>query len=1078
MKSSAKLLVYKASAGSGKTFTLAVEYMKQLILNPRNYRNILAVTFTNKATAEMKERILGQLYGIACSDPASDAYLNIIAEQLAMHPAAVKVAAKEALHELIHDYGRFRVETIDSFFQSIVRDLARELELGNSMNLELDSREALSQAVDIMIANLNRKSPVLHWLLDYIEERIQNDRKWNVAGEIKSFGSNIFDEAYIEKGQALRKKLRNPDTIVNYRRELQQMEQAALKEMKQLAEGFFTAVANAGLTPAELKSGERGICSYFRKIERGELLDKVRIATVEKSLVNPEEWVTKTSKRRKEIISLAESIFIPLLEECECKREKNNIIVNSCRLSLRHTNNIRLLTSIDEEVRKLNEELNRFLLADTNALLHNLVGEEDTSFVFEKTGSVIRTVMIDEFQDTSRMQWGNFRMLLSEGLSQGEDSLIVGDVKQSIYRWRGGDWRIFNDLEGKLGPHPIRIETLTTNRRSESRVIRFNNELFTAATKQLNQINLQDLGRECEDLSKAYADVCQHSPRKEEKGYVQVSFLDDAEDDISYSEATLQSMSEEVVNLIESGVQQRDIAILVRRNKSIPEIAHFFEQTLPYRIVSDEAFRLDASTAVNLIIDGMRLLFDPKDKIAKARLIIAWQNDVHKRKLSIDKLFGATQQAEHLLPQAYTSQVEGLRMLPLYELCEKLYTIFDLHLVENQDGYLFSFFDAVIEYVQSKPSDIQSFVHWWDESLSMRNIPGGEIEGIRILSIHKSKGLEYHTVLLPFCDWSMEVEKGKTQLVWCSPGEAPFNDLDLVPINYSTTMAQSIYCKDYEDERLQLWVDNLNLLYVALTRAGKNLYIWSRTDKKNSIASLLHQSISNMAIPEGARWDGECFFSWGELCPSEINREEKENSLKTASANRLTVPAQMHKVEMASFRHRVEFRQSNRSIRFIEGEEESAQEKKQAGYINRGQLLHALFSAIETSNDIDKAIGRLTTEGIIASAKEADQLGKLARFALSHPKVSRWFSGDYQLFNERAIIYKDQQGIVQTRIPDRVMMKEGQVVVVDFKFGKRQKEYTAQVSHYMRLLQQMGHKQVEGYIWYVFENSLEEVSLI
>lgn len=479
-----ELLVYKASAGSGKTFTLAVEYIKHLILNPRAYRQILAVTFTNKATAEMKERILQQLYGIWLSDPASEPYLNRIREDLRqknLSDSDIRRAAGTALQYMLHDYSRFRVETIDSFFQSVMRNLARELELSPNLNIELNNADVLSDAVDSLIEKLTPSSPVLAWLLDYINERIADDKRWNVSDEIKRFGWNIFDEGYIERGEGLRQQLKEPDIIKLYRNVLREMETEALEQMKSFYDQFIGELESHALTAEDLKGGTRGIGSYFRKLRDGRLSDKdVLNATLKNSLDDAKNWATKTSPRKNDIIHLAETSLLPLLQDAETFRPRNNKTVNSCRLSLQHLNKLQLLAHIDEEVRELNREHNRFLLSDTNALLHNLVRDGDSSFVFEKIGANIRNVMIDEFQDTSRMQWDNFKILLLEGLSQGADSLIVGDVKQSIYRWRNGDWGILNALGTKETPipYPVRVETLKTNRRSETNIIRFNNSLF------------------------------------------------------------------------------------------------------------------------------------------------------------------------------------------------------------------------------------------------------------------------------------------------------------------------------------------------------------------------------------------------------------------------------------------------------------------------------------------------------------------------------------------------------------------------------------------------------------------------
>ena len=323
MNANPQLLVYKASAGSGKTFTLAVEYIKHLIRNPYAYRHILAVTFTNKATTEMKERILGQLLGIWMNDKDSSPYLTKLTEELQMDEKDIRESAGKALNLIIHDYSRFRVETIDSFFQSVMKNLSRELELGANMTIELDNTTALSEAVDSMIEKLDRNSPVLHWLLDYIEERIQEDKQWKVANEIKDFGKNIFNEEYIEKGKELRKTLEDKDCIKNYRRTLKALEEEATEQMKGFGEQFFGILEINGLSIDDLNRKKTGIASYFNKLMEGKTSDEIRNQTVEKHLEDAENWATKTCSKRNAVIALANSELIPLLQEAENLRTKN-----------------------------------------------------------------------------------------------------------------------------------------------------------------------------------------------------------------------------------------------------------------------------------------------------------------------------------------------------------------------------------------------------------------------------------------------------------------------------------------------------------------------------------------------------------------------------------------------------------------------------------------------------------------------------------------------------------------------------------------------------------------------------------
>ncbi|WP_288531901.1 UvrD-helicase domain-containing protein [uncultured Bacteroides sp.] len=1072
-----ELLVYKASAGSGKTFTLAVEYIKHLILNPRAYRQILAVTFTNKATAEMKERILQQLYGIWVSDPASEPYLNRIREDLQWKNLSeddIRLAAGTALQYMLHDYSRFRVETIDSFFQSVMRNLARELELSPNLNIELNNTEVLSDAVDSLIEKLTPSSPVLAWLLDYINERIADDKRWNVSNEIKRFGWNIFDESYIEQGEGLRQQLKAPNTIKLYRNELREMETEALEQMKGFYDQFIGELEAYALTPEDLKGGARGIGSYFRKLRDGRLSDKDTVnATLKNSLDDAKNWATKTSAQKNEIIRLAETNLLPLLQDAETFRPRNNKIVNSCRLSLQHLNKLQLLAHIDEEVRELNREHNRFLLSDTNALLHNLVRDGDSSFVFEKIGANIRNVMIDEFQDTSRMQWDNFKILLLEGLSQGADSLIVGDVKQSIYRWRNGDWGILNALGTKDAsfPFPVRVETLKTNRRSETNVIRFNNNLFTAAVEYLNMLHLKELQEDCHPLQRAYADVAQESPRTEAKGYIKATFLEPDEEH-DYTELTILSLGEEVQRLLEAGVKLNDITILVRKNKNIPPIADYFDKTMHLSVVSDEAFRLDASQAICMLIDALRYLSNPEDKVACASLMMNYESGIKKQGGDWDSLL--TAKPEEALPEAFVTGMETLRLMPLYELLEELFSLFEMKRIEKQDAYLFSFFDAVTEYLQNNSSDLDAFIRYWNETLCNKTIPSGEMDGIRILSIHKSKGLEFHTVLIPYCDWKLENETNN-QLIWCSPTEAPFSTLDIVPVNYSSTMAESVYRQNYLDERLQLWVDNLNLLYVAFTRAGKNLIFWCKKGQKGTMSELLANALPQVAAREGdENWDEKEPYENGELCPSKYTgTDEHLPDPPKTSANRLAQKPDKLPVHMESMRHDIEFRQSNRSADFIQGVDEEESDNR---FINRGRLLHTLFSAIETEEDIDNAIDQLVFEGIIGKPETEKSIRELTHHAFSLLQVQDWYSGNWHLFNECDIIWQER-GELHTRRPDRVMMRGNEIVVIDFKFGKQYKKYNKQVQGYMQLLTRMGYlkENIKGYLWYVEEDLIEKV---
>lgn len=1062
-----KLVVYKASAGSGKTFTLAISYIELLVENPQAYKEILAVTFTNKATAEMKERILSQLYGIWRGDADSTSYLNVLIERTGKSEAEIRTKSGEALTLMLHDYNRFRVETIDSFFQSVMRNLARELELSPNLNVELDGTTVLSDAVDSLIEKLEPKSKILSWLIEYIDEKIADNKRWNVSDDIKSFARNILSEEYIAKGVNLRETLKDTKVIPAYRKELRELEKAATEQMKSFYQQFHSILEENGLEPTDLKGGMRGIGSYFNKLNNGNLSDDIRNKTVEKSLDNPQEWSTKTSSRAQEIITLATQELIPLLQEAEKFRATNNMGINSCQLSLAHLNQLQLLAHIDQEMRLLNKEQNRFLLSDTNALLHRLIKDGDSSFIFEKIGSSIRNIMIDEFQDTSKMQWDNFQILLLEGLSQGGYSLVVGDVKQSIYRWRNGDWTILNNLgvrDSKFWHFPVEQRTLDTNHRSESNIILFNNTLFPTLVTELSNRKEDESDKRSEALERAYGDVAQKTTKAEQRGLVQIEFIkkNDKAQDQDYQENTLAALSREIKRLQDNGVALSDMAILVRKNKSIPAIADYLNHTLQIAVVSDEAFRLDASVALNLMIDALRYLSDPSNLVIEANLALNYQIEVLKSSEAkdIQLLKG---DIKELLPPNFISQIEQLKELPLYELLEKLYTYFDLQKIKNQDAYLFSFFDKVLDYLQTESSLLDEFITYWDEKLASKTIPSNQVDGIQVLSIHKSKGLEFHTVLVPFCDWPIETDR-HDQLIWCSPQTEPFNELDIVPVNYGKKMSESIYKEEYLNEQLQLWVDNLNLLYVALTRAGSNLFLFCKENDSRSISGLIESCLPVVAKKQENPWEIGQPYQFGSICPSRGFREK-------ISTNVFVPTPIKEPVEMHSLPYDFEFKQSNRSADFIAGREE---EESPYRFLNQGKLLHELFASMNALTDLDSAIQKLKFEGVIDSKETEDKIREVAKDAFSKPEVEKWYNGEWEIFSECAIIY-NIEGRLETRRPDRVMVKDNAAIVVDFKFGKKQKSYSGQVKEYTKLLEQMGYAPVEGYIWYVKQDSIEKV---
>ena len=633
------LTVYKASAGSGKTFTLAVEYIKLLINDPQCFKHILAVTFTNKATEEMKLRILSQLYGIWGMLPESDVYMKNVCGSLGINEKQASRQAGMALSCMVHGYHYFRVETIDSFFQSILRNLARELDLTANLKIGLNDKQVEEQAVDQLIESLNSTSIILQWLISYIFSNIDESKSWNVIGQIKEFGQTIFKDFYKTVSSDLNATVSQQDFFNDSVKRLKSIKSDAKRRMRDYADEFERETANAGLTPLSYNKKKSGISSYFNKLKSDNFSDaKCKNTVLDACLRDAENWSAKSSRDRDIIISLVNSKLMALLVKAEEDRPKQWELYATADCTLRHLDKLRLLNSIESKVRELNGDANRFLLSDTQHLLHTLIRDNDTPFIFEKAGCQLEHIMIDEFQDTSTVQWQNFKVLLKECMSRsnaGSDvvnNLIVGDVKQSIYRWRAGDWRLLNNIEKQfsLPEQNIGIMTLQTNYRSERNIINFNNSFFKIASRieyeDERNINNENVAAE---LLTAYADVSQTILKdKREQGLIRIKLLPDAQ----YDEAMLDNVNTTIRQLIAAGASQNDIAILPRYNQYIPIIADYLMENNPgLKIVSDEAFRLDASLAVNTIIQALRLLLNPEDGLAKTNLVITYQKMGNRR---------------------------------------------------------------------------------------------------------------------------------------------------------------------------------------------------------------------------------------------------------------------------------------------------------------------------------------------------------------------------------------------------------------------------------------------------------------
>ena len=1081
------LTVYKASAGSGKTFTLAVEYIKLLIDNPACFKNILAVTFTNKATEEMKMRILSQLYGIWKMLPDSATYMKAVCGSLDITEQQASRQAGLALKLLIHNYHYFRVETIDSFFQSVLRNLARELDLTSNLKIGLNDTQVEEQAVDLLIESLSSTSEMLQWLISYIFSNISENKGWNIIGQVKKFGKTIFRDFYKAVSADLGKAMSDQNFFDNYTKQLKTIRTDAKKHMAGYAQEFEKITAEAGLTPTSYAGKAKGICSYFNKLKSDNFSDdNCKKQIVGKCMDDAENWASKTSPDRELIIELAESRLMPLLHKAEADRPKQWKLYATAECTLKHLDKLRLLGSIENKVRELNNEANRFLLSDTQHLLHTLIKDSDTPFIFEKVGCRLEHIMIDEFQDTSAVQWSNFKILLNECMSHSQSdrqltsNLIVGDVKQSIYRWRGGDWRLLNNIQSQFS-HPdssLEIKTLQANYRSERNIVDFNNCFFkTAAETEYGQETEAGGEQHAKELLSAYSDVYQQ-PNGDRGGFVKITLLPD--DD--YEQDTLENTAQAIRELLAHGAKPSDIAIILRKNNHIQLIADYLGETMPgLDIVSDEAFRLDASPAINIVIQALMLLASPEDTLAKANLAINYQRTVlgsnHGHGDLLTPTADTKSNLDTLLPADFINNTDKLSKMPLAETIDSICSAFNLEQLNDQGAYLCAFYDKVSDFVANNPGNIGKFIEAWNDDICSSTIQSDAVSGLRLISIHKSKGLEFAHVIIPFCSWTLE--NGDTTL-WCKPDEQPFDSLPVIPVDYSKKLLDTIYADDYRNEHIQNSVDNLNLLYVAFTRAGRSLHVTGSKGKKKrgkaNRSELLAKCLPVIAETlEGARLNGDeedgepTVFEYGTL--QGHNAEGKTTGVKPTQ-NVFLMPTEQHEVTMLTPHFTAQFKQSNKSRDFISGGK-----SRRSQYIEAGNVMHKLFSSIRTIDDIEPQLRQMEFDGIIYDENlTVEKMRNFLAERFNDKRVSDWFSPRWHTFNECSILeYDETSGKVAERRPDRVITDGAQTIVIDFKFGKPQKAHVTQVAEYATLLRRMGHADVKGYVWYVMENKISEV---
>lgn len=1108
------LHVYKASAGSGKTYRLSLEFLKYVIQDPTSFERILAVTFTNKATSEMKTRIITTLYGVAKDFQGSQNDIEALIRELtpldtiySSHSYIVSQARK-ALSLMLHNYSHFHIETIDSFFQTVLRTLEKELGLGTHLNIELDGNSILSESAEALMDDIPNDKRLEFWIRQYLKDKLDSDSSWNIAGEIANFGKIIFTEDFKKHANVLFEFLERDNALSQYKQSLEDYKKRCIADLKGSAQHFFDLNAKNGFTVEQYYHKKSGVWGYFTSIMNDDF-SKAMNSYVTGFYEGDDNKLSKD----KSVRSCRDDIF-SILDETEKKRQKYLFEINTVDIVNKNLFNVGLLHYLDKKLKTINAEKNQFILSDTQALLNAMIQDSDTPFIYEKIGTYLDHIMIDEFQDTSETQWRNFKPLISECLSRSMGSLVVGDPKQSIYRFRNGKWELLGNLKNEFSAGETKEVSLDTNWRSELNIVRFNNKVFSFLPQKYSQFGVVDTDYPLlKSMVEAYEDApqkCNKASKRE--GFVRVNLFDEKDSNI-YKERTLEELANAVKEVQLQGVQAEQIAILIRSNGMVTDIANYFSEykereenqglNLTFDIISEEAYMLESSEVVQAIISTLRYIsvlnLDQNGKhrgevnrMAKVQLLHAFQKVTRRDEQNI-----LPPNPDHLDvdQQKLVDSIEELRLLPLYEMVEEIYRIMSLELITGQENYYCFFLDRLNDFLTKKSSNLRLFLRYWDEKLHNMTIPSGESNGIKVMTIHKSKGLEFHTVFIPFCDWEIGIDSNKPKHLWESMADLPkeFNSLPFTAVKCVNTMLNSHFRQAYMKELVETYMDNLNVFYVALTRAEKNMFIFGKKigengnlDSVSHLLQVMFQTDYHTFSAEDARsslWEemskserlaeeSECIsYEFGclenenEKSDEEKKQQKEEKQEKQQEVNPFSQIPEKEEFQVKVYTQKGRFRQSNKSNDFI-GEMSGEGANKESEFIKRGNKLHYIFSQIGSGKDVERIINQLEFDGVIQSAEKPALMSGIQR-VLASEKGKKWFAPGLQLYNECSIIFRNEGKIV-TKRPDRVIKEGNHMTVIDFKFGKPSDGYVDQINLYVQLLKQMGFE-AEGHLWYLDE---------
>jgi ATP-dependent exoDNAse (exonuclease V) beta subunit len=1036
------LFIYKSSAGSGKTYKLAKEYLKLAFRYPGAFKNILAITFTNKATDEMKKRVIDFLADLA-NERNSDLKKQLEEEGV---KGNIKELAQTTLNSILHNYSDFSISTIDSFFNRVLRSFSKELKLRVGFEIELDNKKVLNEIVDLMMKGIKEDGNLEKYLTDFVLSKINEDKGWDIEKDIKKLGNEIFRERYLEKkfdlsGNGTIKGLGDSrEKIKTLIDEINIIRKDFENNLKSIGDKAERILKDNGLEIEDFSYGESGVMGFLTKklkYDKNYEITK-RVLSVYES---GKGWFKEKSKKKTEIVQAVEAGLERLLNEAiefiqsESKKYNTALLLAGTIYSLGifEDLNIRL-----NEYRKINGKL---LQSDVNGILLGLISEDNSPFIYEKIGSNYRNILVDEFQDTSTFQWKNLLPLIINSLSEQNSAYIVGDVKQSIYRWRNGNMnlllsQIYQDMSSF--EEMVKSEYLKKNRRSRKEIVEFNNSFFGYASEKITDGVSEKFRKMIED---AYSKENIRQEYVKEGGYVQVKFFSaEPEQELTVKDAAENYTEEILKDIIKDGYKLSDVLILVRTNDEARRISGYLAGK-GISIISSESLMVNNSPKVRLVVDLMKYITDYKDDIAKADAVYNYMNIFEE---GAENIFEKTSEMFlEKIPDGFFKENEKPKVNTfLYSSC--VYEIFEnlsliLGFALKKDSYLMKFGDLILEYSKENNNDLKSFLDWWEEKkneFTVNSSPG--TDAVNIMTIHKAKGLQGKIVILPYSNQDINID-GRKELIWVSSDDAPYDKFSAYLVKAVLGLKETFFEQEYNYEFAQTRLDNLNLLYVAFTRAEDRLYvIVPEKNQKGNTGYLIKSIIEEFYKP------ADDLFETGKK-----SLKEKEKNKQEIETETLT------EYNTVDWNKKIVIKSEFRKVKDFGG----------TGFeygIDRGIVLHELLSGIRKLDESESFIERMINEGKISPDDKSKITSDMERIK-SNPFIKDWFENGAAVKTEKEVILKD--GSILR--PDRVIIKEDEAIVIEYKTGLEREEHKTQVKKYASVLSEMGYKRVKGFIAYI-----------